>query len=173
MEKKDLSELIKVVLKYYDNQNKKYLEFIVIENININSNNNNDLNDNLFIFNSDDNREFSFNFEILGYFDNETKIWIWGWLIAELNSEKTAICRNLLNYGLKLEPNSNTLYHNIIKPLLLNSRILIEENVQLETNLAIISYLIKDNILFIYPKKHYIDKNATKFITIYYLIKKL
>ena len=55
MEKKDLSELIKTVLKYYDNQNKKYLEFIVIEKININYNSN-DLNDNLFIFHSDDNK---------------------------------------------------------------------------------------------------------------------
>ena len=93
--------------------------------------------------------------------------------ICNINYEKTKICRDLLEYGLKLEPSSNSGEHYILKSLLLNSRILLDEYVQLENNLAIISYILKDNILFIYPRILYIDENKQKFITIYYLIKKL
>ena len=36
------------------------------------------------------------------YFDNQNHIWIWGWLLTELNANQTLLSRELLNYGLKL-----------------------------------------------------------------------
>jgi hypothetical protein len=174
MENLSLGQLIISALKHFDEQNIKYLNLINTQNININIKSLNlyDLNANLIIF-YENTDEYSFNYELLGYFDNQTNIWIWGWVLPNIDYDKTNICRNLLNYGLKLEPNTNSDEHYILKSFLLNSRILLEEHIQLEINLAIISYILKDNILFIYPRKLYIDKNKQKFITIYYLIKKL
>lgn len=160
-----LSQLIKSSFKYYDEQNSKYINLINTQNIKFD----NDLNYKSLIFN--DHEEYDY--ELLGYFDNQTNIWIWAWVLPDLNYDKTILCRELLNYGLKLEPSTNSTEHFIIKSLLVNSRILLEEYVQLESYLAIISYIIKDKILFIYPRKRYIDEGNHNFITVYYLIKKI
>ena len=164
MENIPLAQLIKSSLKYYDDQNIQYIEFINTNNVNFDQN----LNSGLITIN---NREFDY--EVLGYFDNQNNIWIWAWVLPELSYDRTILSKELLSYGLKLEPSSNSLEHYIIKSLLLNSRILLEEYIQLETYLAIISYIIKDKILFIYPRKKFIDNKNTEFITVYYFIKKI
>ena len=74
---------------------------------------------------------------MLGYFDNQNHIWIWGWLLNDLNFNTTKICRGLLDYGLKLEPKSNATEHFFIKSLLVNSRVQVDEDAQLDINLAI------------------------------------
>ena len=91
--------------------------------------------------------------------------------MTELNANQTLLSRELLNYGLKLEPSSNSLEHFYIKALLVNSRVKIDEDIQLETNLAICSYLTKNKILFIYPRRRYLNNEKTKYVTFYYFIK--
>jgi hypothetical protein len=154
-------EFIKNALKKYDNQNNKYYELIHNENVS------KDHHYNVIKFGSD-----KYTFELLSYFDNETKIWIWGWLLLRLENEFNELSRGLLNHGLNLSPSSNSEEHYMIKSFLINSRIQINENVQLDINLAICSELLKDNILFIYPEIVYIDKSKGKYIILYYLIKK-
>uniref|UniRef100_A0A6C0EDQ8 Uncharacterized protein n=1 Tax=viral metagenome TaxID=1070528 RepID=A0A6C0EDQ8_9ZZZZ len=175
MENFALDQIIKSSLSYYDNQNIKYFEYINTQDVNINIQKENpyNLDNDLIIFFKNSENEKSFNFELLGYFDNQLNIWIWGWLLPNVDYDKTKICRDLLDYGLKLQPSTNSSEHAIIKSLLLNSRQKFDEYVQLEINLSIISYLIKDNILFIYPRKLYTDEKKKNFITIYYFIKKL
>ena len=110
----------------------------------------------------------NFEYEFLGYFDNQNHIWIWSWVFPRSNMKETKISRELLEYGLKLEPESNTHDHFMIKSLLVNSRIQIEESIQLEINLAIYTSLLRDKIKFIFPYIIQLDKS---FITIYYVIK--
>ncbi len=76
-----------------------------------------------------------------------------------------------MDYGLKLELQNNLLEHSYIKSILVNSRIKIEEDIQLETNLAIYSYLLKNKIKFIYPLKVYLNNDKKEYITFYYFIK--
>jgi hypothetical protein len=54
--------------------------------------------------------------------------------------------------------------------MLVNSRIQIEEETQLDINLAIYNYLLKERIKFIYPYKRYLDKERQKYVTYYFLI---
>jgi hypothetical protein len=164
MEIESLNEFIKKALIHYDNQNIKYLSMLKLnhENVIFNSDN----TEITFIY---DNKKDIFDFDMLGYFDNQNKIWIWGWLLSDAN--QTSLSRELLNYGLKLESSSNSIEHFYIKALLVNSRIKIEEDTVLETNLAICSYLIKNKILFIYPRIRYLNNEKTEYVTFYYFIK--
>jgi len=163
MEIESLSQ-IKKILDYYDNQKKKYLELIINDNVKF------DLINNEIFFIFEDEEIITHDFELLGYFDNQNSIWIWGWLLNE-SSEKIKICKGLLDYGLKLEPKTNSNEHFLIKGLLVNSRISVEEDSQLDVNLAIYSYLARDKIKFIYPRRRYIDEENKKFVTFYYFIK--
>ena len=153
----DLNDLIIKSLDYYDNNNIKYEKYnnqevhINTETYEIKFTNNN------------------YNFEILGLFDNSNKIWIWGWVIY-INNNLIKIAKELLHYGLKLEPGLHlNIKDSFLKSLLVNSRILIETDIELSINLAIIFYLIKNKCLFIFHNKHYLDD--TKYVTYYYIIK--
>ena len=161
----DFSDLIKKSLEYYDNQNfknKKYIENTIIEAR---------ANDKLIIFDKKYNILLESEYEILGLFDNQTNVWLWAWLLPFLNSSETIISRKLLDYALKLEPQSNSNDHFYIKSQLLNSRITIENEIELDIHLALSSYLIKDLFLFIKPLQMFLNKEHTKYITFYYLIK--
>jgi hypothetical protein len=145
----DFGNLIKKALDMYDFQSETYRNYIL-------------------------NGEAQFDSsEILGYYDNENKIWIWGWLLPNSTIESIPLCNNLLNYGLNIDSSLGSTEHYFIKALLLNSRILVDDIIQLDINLAICAYILKDSIKFIYPKKKYLDDNKKKYITYYYLVKNI
>jgi len=157
METDSLNQMIKKAFDYYDN--------ITVENHNLIKSNDIQINEriNEITFNIPNK---TYNYEILGYFDNINMIWIWSWLLPQYNSSETKISRDLLNYGLKLEPESNVTEHIFIKSLLVNSRISIEEVFQLDTNLAIYSYLSPNKFkLFILIK--FILMKIKKIILLY------
>ena len=163
MENINLDILIDKSLNYYDNQNNEYKSFID-DDITINR------EDNSIKFNKL-NKEFKY--ELLGIFDNTTNIWMWGWMIPEFLYNETNLVRKLLMYGLKITPTVITPVSDeklYLKTQLVNSRFLLYEQFQLDLHLAIASYLVKDSIKFIYYKKKYLNKDKTKFITVYYFI---
>lgn len=163
MNTESLSQTIKNALEKYDNINEKYISYINNPN---------------FVFSTEDQIRFNldntydnFEYEHMGSFDNQNHIWIWSWVFPKSNMKKTKISRELLDYGLKLEPESNTYDHFMIKSLLVNSRIQIEESIQLEINLAIYTSLLRDKIKFIFPNIIPLDQSNQTFMTNYYLIK--
>lgn len=160
----DLVSLIDKALNYYDQHNIEYDKYIKTENIQL------EREKNIIKF-PDINTEFKY--EFLGIFDNTTNIWMWAWLVPEFMFNETNIVRKLLNYGLKISPTSTNKLDNeklYLKTQMVNGRFLLYDNFQLDLHLAISSYLAKDNIKFIYYKKKYLNKDKTKFITVYYLI---
>ena len=165
MELGSLNQFIKKALDYYDNQNFKYKKFISKEITRYN------IDSNTVEFKDDNGNKETFTFETLGYFDNTTNIWVWSWIMHKLTSAQTNISRSLLNYGLKLEPEMNLEEHSMMKLLLVNSRIKLEEQIQLDVNLAIFSYIMKDGIKFIYPRKKYLDETKNSYVIFYLLIK--
>jgi hypothetical protein len=165
MEAGSLNQFIKKALEHYDNQNFKYKHLILLDNIKYNT------DKNIIKFTDNNNIVHEYDFETLGYFDGITNIWIWSWVIHKLKLEQTIIARNLLNYGLKLEPGQNLEEHNMMKLLLVNSRIKLEEQLQLDVNMAIFSYIMKDSIKFIYPRKTYLDETKKAYVIFYLLIK--
>jgi hypothetical protein len=136
-----LRELLIKALEYYDHKRVQYKHLldIEVENINI------DFNNRLINFNDD-----KYKFEILGYFDT-LNIWIWGWCLKDFDVRYDINCKSLLDYGIKLKEDTNML----IKSILINSRIQIEEEEQLYINLAIYNYLLKERIKFIYRHHNY------------------
>ena len=164
MEFESLSDTVKKALDHFDVQNWNYKKYFNIQDVKFDEGNMN------ITFFGDDIQE-TYNYELLGYYDNQNGVWIWGWVLADFNYKDTPQCKFLLDYGLKLEPKSATLEQYMIKGILVNSRIKIEEQEQLEINLAIYSYLIKDRIKFIYGRRRYIEKSSDKYVTFYYLIK--
>lgn len=165
MDLESLSEVVKKALEYYDNQNLNYKKLISNQNSIIND------TDNTITFLSDDGNEI-YDIEILGYFDNQNNIWVWGWLLySNFNYNNSHNCKYLLDYGLKLDKDNSTLEQLMIRSILVNSRIKIEEQIQLDINLSIYSYLIKDKLKFIYAKKRNTDKTLNNYVTFYYMIK--
>ncbi len=167
MEIESLSQFVKKAIEHYDNQKMKYRNFINVQDVHIN-----EISNTISFYIDNPNKPHINDFEVLGYFDNQSHVWIWGWLLNGLDVKQTKISRELLNYGLKIEPVDNSLEHFFIKSLLINSRISISEDIQLDVNLAIYSYLSRDKYSFIYPRKRFLDDKKTKWVTIYYVIKK-
>ena len=168
----NFNNFIKDIIDYNDNINLKYFKYInykyyVDNNYNIEDHigiNNNDNTNSSIIFYINNEKKYS-DFEILGIYDNINNIWIWGWVLPAINNKYIINSKYLLEYGLKIDIN-NIPELLFIKTLLTNSRILIGSSIELEINMAIILYLLKNKILFIYKYK---NKN----ITSYYLIKNL
>ena len=163
----DLSILIDKALNYYDKQNIEYSKYINSDNITL------DRDKNIIKFNDYNDKQSIFKYEFLGIFDNTTNIWMWAWLVPEFMYNETSIVRKLMNYGLKISPTPTSKLNNeklYLKTQMVNGRFLLYDEFQLDLHLAISSYLAKDSFKFIYYKKKYLNKEKTKFITVYYLI---
>ncbi len=159
-------DLIKKSLEYYDKQNDKYKKYIVNTRIEIDNNI-------IFIYDSNNNLLLNTPCEVLGMFDEQTRVWLWGWLLPYLNINETTLTRKLLNYGLKLEPKNNVEDHFYIKSQLVNSRFIIQNNIEIDITISLASYLLKDNHMFIVSKKDYLTSDKSKYFTIYYIIKNI
>jgi len=117
------------------------------------------------------NKNETFNYNILGLFDNSTNIWMWGWMMPSLYSNENYLIYELLQYGLKILPTPNTKLlseHLYIKTQLLNSRFLLYQQHQLNLHLALACYLLKNKIKFLYKIKT--NMTESKYITVYYII---
>jgi hypothetical protein len=155
----DIKNIINKSLLNYDISNEKFKSIIN--------------NSNPPIINRDKNKiifkEKEFDYEILGIFDDQTKIWLWSWLIPSINQESIRISRYLLEYGLNLTPTEDMVDQMFIKTQLTNSRFILEDYVQLELHLALCSYISNKNIKFLYPAR--LGLSDKQHITIYYIIK--
>jgi len=144
----NLKDFIIKSLDYYDKKNSKYINNKTKVNNNkiIIYKNKNQMKD------SNNNILLEASTEIIATYDLTSKIWVWGWVLPFYN-DKTMLSKYLLNYGLELDLiniNSEQLY---LKSLLTNSRYIINDDVGLDINIAIFTYLLKDKIIFIYPSK--------------------
>ena len=161
LEKNIFEEFIKNSLIYYNNQKYKYTEFKgnVFSKVYINE---------IVITNNSRTISNNFPYEILAIFNEETHIWTWSWANYNINSELTIIAKELLNYGLKIEHNNNNINMEqlFIKSLLVNSKILIKDDIELTINLAVISSLLKNKIKFIHELKLDKDNFNDKIINI-------
>ena len=122
-----------------------------------------------------------FRYEFLGIFDKNTNIWIWGYALPILGDELKQEIENLHLYGLKqktipiqkekFSDNLQALAKNIsilnfyIKTIFGNSRILINNDLEIDILLAMSAYLLKERIKFIYK-----EEDDSSLIT-YYLVK--
>lgn len=154
----EINNIISKSLLNADLSNEKYQNLIKIKNPEINS------KTNKISFGKE-----KYDYEVLGLFDTQTKTWLWSWLIPTINQESMKISRNLLNYGLNLNPVSSTKDHLFLKTQLTNSRFTLENDIQLDIHLALCTYISNENIKFLYPNTIKLSSNQT--LIIYYIIK--
>ena len=107
----DIKNIVSKSLLNYDIANEKFKSFINNKNTPII-----DREKNKIIF-----KDKEFDYEILGIFDDQTKIWLWSWLIPSIKQESIQISRYLLDYGLNLTPNDEMIDQLFIKTQLTNS----------------------------------------------------
>ena len=170
---------IKKSLDYYDNQleeNKQYLEntkftFKISREGQLTQYQYTILKDNKIIKKG--------NYQLLGYFDYQTKIFINAWSLMAPNTEAyNSLSRQLFDHVYNMqqritvtdydEEQNNMLQY--IHNQLNNSRILIEDSIELEIYLATISSLLKQRIDFIHYEKIFLNTDETKYIIKYYFI---
>ena len=121
----------------------KKIEYLKINNINLN------ITPRIKFYDINKNLLFESGYEILGKYNQKNSTWYWGWSILSINNNQNFISRNILNYSFKL--NFDTQQEVLLKSILLQSRHLIKNKMQLEILLAISSYLSKFQFIFKVP----------------------
>ena len=157
----EISDLIKKSLDHFDKQNYEFEKYSG-ENGDISLKENK-------IFDKKTGSFINISFEVLGVFHHSSNVFFWGWVLPYLSINETKISRQLLNYGLNLDPQSNNTEHFYLKSLFVNSRIYIETDFDLDLIQSISSYLLKDKFNFIY--QGFLTSKGDFLITTYYLIK--
>ncbi len=118
-------------------------------------------------FLNNNNEEYKAKIALLGAFDTNTKLWLWAWAIPSFNFDEIKDSKDILEYGLKLEPSTNSNIHFYIKPHLVNSRLLFENDIFLDIHLSLSLYISK-KAKFIYPRIK--QKINGKNLIVYYLV---
>lgn len=157
----DLKTFIRDRLDLLDKSKSKYEDLINTSNVEFSSNN----SDIMIKFKGD--TEYKAKASLLGAFDSNTKLWLWAWAIPSFNFDEIKDAKNILEYGLMLEPNTNSKIHYYIKPHLVNSRLFFESDVFLDIHLALSLYISK-KAKFIYPRIK--EKINGKDLIVYYLV---
>jgi len=158
-----INDLIIKSIKYFDKQNKKYSKYLKNTEIII------DKSRKIVDKKTGEFMDIKFETEILGAFNHDSNVFLWGWSLPYLGMNETKISKELLNYGLRLDPSSNTMSHFFLKSLLVNARNNIETDFDLDLIQAISSYILKDKCDFIYPLNLYNNKKII--MTSYLLVK--
>lgn len=159
MDNIDLKSFIKDKLDLLDSSNSTYNNFINDKDIIV------DEESSIITFKNIENKN-TFKFSKLGVFDMNTSLWLWTWAIPGYNIREIKDAKLILDYGLTLEPQSNSMIHFYIKPHLINSRLYFESNIFLDIHLGLCLYISKAK--FIYPRKR--EKINGKYLIVYYLI---
>lgn len=157
----DLKTFIKDRLDFLDKSNAKY------ENLINNSNVEFTPTDNDVFIKFKGESEYKAKTSLLGAFDSNTNLWLWAWAIPTFSFDEIKDSKEILEYGLMLEPNTNSKIHYYIKPHLVNSRLYFESNIFLDIHLSLSLYISK-KAKFIYPRIK--EKINGKPIIVYYLV---
>ena len=97
-------------------------------------------------YDEDKNLLLKSRFEYMSIYYENTRTLKWAWSIPSLNKRFTSLSRKLLEYALDLD--SSVESELLLKAELLNSRIKIENDLQLTIHTAIASYLAKQPFIY-------------------------
>lgn len=149
----DFSYLLKNALEYYDDARMhnydiyRKIKFYDLDTV----------NKKIVFYDKNKEQIFLSQYEVIGSYLHNTKVWLWGWAISELDSKHINIARRVLNYALDLDKKNY-----VLKTELITSRHQISSNVQLDILLAIASYLSKKPNIY---KLNYSKKTSTNHTT--------
>jgi hypothetical protein len=138
-------ELIKIALSYFDTNNEKYASlYDKFKYFTIDKSNNDTEHGIIKFYDKDDKLIFQSKYEVLGFYDNSSHLWVWGWAIPMLYKNEVYLSRKILNYGLDLSLNED----KFLKSELITSRFIISDPIQLNIHASIASYISKTPMIF-------------------------
>jgi hypothetical protein len=147
---------IKAAIEEYDNYEYKLLNFLKkIEYIKISNSIN--LTPRIKLFDSNKNLLLESAYENVGVYKQKNNTWIWAWSMNAINNNQNFISRNILLYSFKLRSEIESEF--LLKSILLDSKHLIKNKLQLEILLALSSYLSKFHFILKIPYLPDIIKN--------------
>lgn len=140
--------MIKNALIFYDENNEKNNEFLkkikYIKMIN-----NETKNDILSLYDKNYKMILQSPWEILAIYLPNQHIWKWGWSIPSFPQKYTFISRKILEYAFNLETDKEF----FLRSKLINSKIDIVNNLQIDINIAIASYISKQSFILKYSNR--------------------
>lgn len=136
---RDFSYVLKNALEYYDDATiKNYDKIRKFKFYKIDQ-----YESKIYFYDKNKDEIFTSKYELIGKFLCDTKVWVWGWSMAEATSKQIDVARRVLNYALDLEQS-----HYILKSELITSRHQISTNIQLDILTALTLYLSKKPFLY-------------------------
>lgn len=138
-----IDSTIRSSLEYYDINCEKYNNFInkikYIKFIN-----NNQRTDEIVFLDKNKNILLQSAYEILGIYLPKQHVWKWSWSIPTFQKKYTFISRKILEYAFNLDQKDEYL----LRSKLINSKINIFNNLQLDIHIALSSYIGKQPLIF-------------------------
>jgi hypothetical protein len=130
--------IIKDSFDYYDKYQPEVHKILSkIEYIKINIGDN--VNDEYIFYDSDDKIILKSKIETLSIYIPQNKTWKWSWSVPFAKYKNTLISREILNYAFTLDTNNDL----FLKSTLINSKIIIKNDYQLDIYLALSASLSK------------------------------
>ena len=145
-----IDPIIKTSLEYYDENQLKIdkiysnIKYILIVD-------NKNFPNEIHLLDKDKNLILKSKYETIGFYIPKSKNWKWAWAVSRLNNNSTAQSKKLLSYALDLDFRKNYL----VKSLLINSNVMMKNNIQLDIHLALYSYKCKKKMIFKYYIHYY------------------
>lgn len=134
-------DIITDSFEYYDKYQELYFDFIQkIATIELHG----AKSDKCKIFDKNDNVIYDSTFEILGQYNNLSKIWVWSWALPWLPPNSTNISKKIIKYAVDLD--IDKVY---LKLELTTSRFKISNNLQIDMHMAISAYIAKQPLILI------------------------
>ncbi len=136
---------IKDALEYYDNNCDKYNNFLNKIKF-IKFVNNNNQTDGIIFLDENKKELLVSSYEILGIYLPKQHLWKWSWSIPAWHKKYTFISRKILEYAFNLDYSKE----HLLRSKLINSKIKIINNLQLDIHIALSSYIGKQPLIFKY-----------------------
>jgi len=144
--------LIKNAFKYYDKNKEKYHKFISKVKYIIRVSVDNDIEPNIIKFYDKNKKKiFESRYQIIGKYDDNMRMWSWGWHVPIYNKNETKMSTKILQYGLDLSTDlykKDSAKNQFLKMILTKSQTFIVNELQLDVHLALASYLAKIPLIF-------------------------
>lgn len=134
---------IKTSLEYYDTFQPKITE-ILKKIYYIKTINNKNITDEIIFYDKNKKEIFKSSFELLAAYVPNQQVWKWAWSLPSLEKKSNIISRKILDYAFNLDHNKDFL----LKSTLINSKIKIVNDLQLDIHIALSANLTRKPFIF-------------------------
>lgn len=139
------NNIILNALEYYDKNNEFFYKFFKLIRFIIITKNTGKRNK-IELYDENKNLLIATEYEVIGKYYSGASVWVWAWTDPSLSKYQNSVSKQILVYGIELDPSKDIL----LKLQLITSKIIITNEIQLDVQLAVSSYISKQKLIFKY-----------------------